>query len=638
MTRAKQRVKKATMAPCYVYNATVAEEWGSCCDDFGMTTKPWWYFAALTVPVEIALVTIEVKDAGSVGEAKKGLELAIFAALTLASFALIVGRVLTADGDAECKSAWECYSGVVFLFNNSAAVLTGITASMRVVVKHAFAPLAYLSASLLLWPPRFGSLAEPVDLEGGDFDEVLCAITGDEMSSVRTRPEHIVAGGVVLLSGGLTHVVPGLFIYAPVLVSVTAGLTLSHAARVLLPRWRGLASTWVSLPLLSAACAVALAVGVGLGAMALVGLLAAISLLSLLFLALTFSRALASCARRQPRPVPPAPPLDAASAYDDKEEGDVEEEDTVREVAEEDTVGEVAEEDTVEEVAEEDTGGLRSVASAIFGLASLPFFLIPAAVAGAVVGAVGAGASVGVIGASPAGGVAIGLGPRLNQRRSLEANTLGVEEPTHGIATPALADLVIVEEQFESVQLNAKHCWASALVEIKKEMKKLVFFDAGGNVIMFTGASLALAFSLLSNYLALLFAGVPWTDVPGIDARVRQGDAFYECTRRYSEELGSVDVSSMVGIMELVLVGISAVLLSTVVANQAVQIATATPVPGPAPSASLDLEDVVKPSPEPTPQSVDSAWLRDVPNPQRGAIAGLTALVEFVIFLAELVG
>jgi hypothetical protein len=91
--------------------------WGECCKEYGVVPKPWWYYAALTVPVELLLVGAGARDDGTTGARKTQRELFLFAGITAVNLVLIAVKLSersSESGGYACGDAWSCYQGAVF--------------------------------------------------------------------------------------------------------------------------------------------------------------------------------------------------------------------------------------------------------------------------------------------------------------------------------------------------------------------------------------------------------------------------------------------------------------------------------------------------------------------------------------------
>jgi len=278
---------------------------GGCCEEIGVVARPWWFYLLLVAPIELILVRLDQYEEGSVGERKSTRGNLVFAAATLVIVIPLVLRIVRNRGEGDgsvCGTLWECYELFVFGFANSMAAFTTITLIARIVFKRYFHLLWFFmlkgfrtAGSLFVisrwWGsssmessfadeiaakyPRMMDWIEKVDVLGifadpffaclkfipvyplllgeresmaslSDFlsfeklilrESPLSKIAFEDMQKggrEGTFPgvEHFIALLFMVCGGFVTHTIPGLALYLPIFAFAFLTLVISHALRV----------------------------------------------------------------------------------------------------------------------------------------------------------------------------------------------------------------------------------------------------------------------------------------------------------------------------------------------------------------------------------------------------------------------
>ncbi|GBG16247.1 Hypothetical Protein FCC1311_117222, partial [Hondaea fermentalgiana] len=91
------------------------------------------------------------------------------------------------------------------------------------------------------------------------------------------------------------------------------------------------------------------------------------------------------------------------------------------------------------------------------------------------------------------------------------------------------------------------------LKQLLRQLKRLVLFDALGDLVIFGTAFSLIVFSMASNYGLLLYSGASYIEIPWLEIQARDSWRVIDCYS-FSVDNISLDVSAL-GIIELVITG-----------------------------------------------------------------------------------
>jgi hypothetical protein len=483
-------------------------KFGQCCEAYGVVPKPLWYYILITLPIELLLIELDPPDDVEVSY-KTPRELVLFGMVTFVSMVLIILRVLLPRKDEpQCSGFWECYQGVVFLFANSTTLFTSLVLWLRLEVKR-FYP-ALLRATEYLVP--LGFLFSPYRVVGET--ELRSIARGDTQRGL----EHWFSGAVVLAAGGLTHGLPGALAYFPAVLLVVNALVVSQSLRLRLNHDRG---DYVS------------------DMLALFSFPLVLASLSLTVPVFIVRRVLAPLTRLLWRYV--AAPLFALAqreaALAGKELGELGE----RAHRNKDSKGQGAVEDELSSEVRPVAPTPSKQPSATRKPEQLEDYY-------------GRGYAVG--------------GGHQHQHRNRGA------EPTRMATSPSAApgarsnnnraERLFKEAASTVVQLSAEakrlHFNKTGVyITVMRELKKLCFFDAFGNVVLWGSSMILFTFSSAVNYTMLLENGYSYIEAPLIDLNARDSLRLYQC---YIYAFTHPNYTTFLGLVEAVVTMTGAALLA----------------------------------------------------------------------------
>jgi hypothetical protein len=510
-------------------------KFGQCCEGYGIVPKPLWFYILITLPIEFLLIELDPPDDAEVSY-KTPRELVLFGMVTFVSMVLIILRVLLPRQDEpQCSGFWECYQGVVFLFANSTTLFTSLVLWLRLEVKRFYPEL--LRATEYLVPLSF--LFRPYRVVN---EAELRSIA---RSDTRRGIEHWFSGAVVLTAGGLTHGLLGALAYFPAVLLVVNALVVSQSLRLRLNHDRG---DYVS------------------DILALFSFPLVLATLSLTVPVFIVRRVLAPLTRVLWRYV--IMPLfslgrrEAALAAKE--------------------LGERAHRNKDSKVSKDskDSGVLAAVEVE-------DLFQEPAAPPAVVKKQPSATRKPDQLEDYYGRGYAVGGGHQ-HRNRGAEPTRMA----TSPSATPGArgnnnrAERLFKEAASTVVQLSAEakrlHFNKAGLyITVMRELKKLCFFDAFGNVVLWGSSMILFTFSSAVNYTMLLENGYNYIEVPLIDFNSRDSRRLAEC---YIYTFTHPNYTTFLGVLEVVVTMTGTVLLGIGLVRAGLKLDHAKRTPAPAPA------------------------------------------------------
>jgi hypothetical protein len=497
-------------------------KFGQCCEGYGIVPKPLWYYILITLPIEFLLIELNPPDDAEVSY-KTPRELVLFGMVTFVSMVLIILRVLLPRKDEpQCVGFWECYQGVVFLFANSTTLFTSLVLWLRLEVKRFFPEL--LRATEYLVP--LGFLFSPYRVVGEP--ELRSIARGD----TRRGLEHWFSGAVVLAAGGLTHGLPGALAYFPAVLLVVNSLVVSQSLRLRLNHDRG---DYVS------------------DILALFSFPLVFASLSLTVPVFIVRRVLAPLTRQLWRYV--FAPLFALgqreAALAAKELGE-------RAQRNKDSKAQGAVEDALSsEVRPVPPSKQRS--STTRKPAELEDYYGRGY-------AVGGGHQPRPRGAEPT---------RMATSPSAAPGARSNKDRAERLFKEAASTVVQLSAEAKRLHFNK----SGVYITVMRELKKLCFFDAFGNVVLWGSSMILFTFSSAVNYTMLLSSGYNYFETPLIDFNARDSLRLYEC---YIYAFTHPNYTTFLGVFEAVVTMTGTVLLAVGLVRAGLKMDHRAPAPAPA--------------------------------------------------------